>query len=78
MMGDLAREAVHGGRMSCTDYAQLLDRILAREEVRRAETPHPDVLIWGLLEARVGGADLAILGGLNDGAWPERPEPTRG
>ena len=74
VMGDLAREASHGGRMSCTDYAQLLDRILAREEVRRAETPHPDVLIWGLLEARVGGADLMILGGLNDGAWPERPE----
>lgn len=75
VMGELAREAGHGGVMSCGDYAQLLDRILAREEVRRPETPHPHIRIWGLLEARVGGLDLAILGGLNDGAWPERPAP---
>ena len=73
VMGDLRREAVHGGTMGCIDYAQLLTRILAREEVRRPETPHPRILIWGLLEARVGGLDVAILGGLNDGAWPERP-----
>ena len=70
---ELAFEASHGGRMSCADYAQLFERILAREEVRRPETSHPHILVWGLLEARVGGVDLAILGGLNDGAWPERP-----
>ena len=73
VMGDLVREAGHGGTMGCIDYAQLLTRILSREEVRRPETPHPRILIWGLMEARVGGVDLAILGGLNDGAWPERP-----
>ena len=73
VVSELAYEASHGGSMSCTDYAQLFDRILAREEVRRPETSHPHILIWGLLEARVGGVDLAILGGLNDGAWPERP-----
>ena len=71
-MGELAREARHGGAMSCTDYAKLLDRILAAEEVRRPEVAHPNVLIWGLQEARVGGLDVAILGALNDGAWPER------
>ena len=73
VMGELAREARHGGTMACTDYAQLLDRILSREEVRRPEVAHPGVLIWGLQEARVGGVDLAILGGLDDGTWPERP-----
>ena len=73
VMGELAREAGHGGRMGCADYARLLERVLAREEVRRPETPRPGVLIWGLMEARVGGLDLAILGGLDDGVWPERP-----
>ncbi|MEL6210637.1 MAG: PD-(D/E)XK nuclease family protein, partial [Pseudomonadota bacterium] len=28
------------------------------------------VMIWGALEARVQGADLMILGGLNEGIWP--------
>ena len=73
VMGELAREARHGGAMSCTDYAKLLDRILAAEEVRRPEVARPGILILGLQEARVGGLDLAILGALNDGAWPERP-----
>ena len=33
------------------------------------------MLIWGTLEARVQGADLVILGGLNEGSWPEPPPP---
>jgi ATP-dependent helicase/nuclease subunit B len=33
------------------------------------------VMIWGTLEARVQGADLVILGGLNDGIWPQLPPP---
>jgi RecB family exonuclease len=32
-------------------------------------------MIWGTLEARVQGADLVILGGLNDGTWPAQPPP---
>jgi ATP-dependent helicase/nuclease subunit B len=33
------------------------------------------VMIWGTLEARVQGADLVILGGLNEGVWPATPAP---
>ncbi len=43
--------------------------------MREAETAHADVMIWGTLEARVQGADLVILGGLNEGVWPEPPTP---
>ena len=32
-------------------------------------------MILGTLEARVGGADLVILGGLNEGVWPAMPAP---
>jgi RecB family exonuclease len=32
-------------------------------------------MIWGTLEARVQGADVVILGGLNEGSWPEAPSP---
>jgi double-strand break repair protein AddB len=43
--------------------------------VRDRDAPHPNILIWGTLEARVQGADLLILAGLNEGSWPEMPAP---
>jgi ATP-dependent helicase/nuclease subunit B len=43
--------------------------------VREAVQAHPGLMIWGTLEARVQGAELVILGGLNDGVWPQMPPP---
>ncbi|MEZ5714558.1 MAG: hypothetical protein R3D85_04955 [Paracoccaceae bacterium] len=60
---------------SAYDYANLFSAVLSGTEVREVETPHPDILIWGTLEARVQGADLLILAGLNEGGWPEAPSP---
>jgi len=70
-------EADHGGQMSARDFVDLLGALLAGEEVRDRDAPHSDIMIWGTLEARVQGADLLILGGLNEGSWPEaaRPDP---
>ncbi|MDU8927950.1 double-strand break repair protein AddB [Alisedimentitalea sp. MJ-SS2] len=64
-----------GGPLSAFDYANLFGAVLSGGEVREVETPHPDILIWGTLEARVQGADLLILAGLNEGSWPEAPTP---
>jgi ATP-dependent helicase/nuclease subunit B len=71
----LQREAGYGGVMDATDYADLFGSILSGAEVRDRDAPHPAILIWGTLEARVQGADLVILGGLNEGSWPEMPNP---
>ena len=72
----LLAEAAHGAGMDARDYAALYDRILSEAEgPRRAEQVSDHVLIWGTLEARSGGLDLAILGGLNDGTWPTPPPP---
>ena len=38
--------------------------------VRPAYGRHPRLAIWGLVEARLQQADLVVLGGLNEGAWP--------
>ncbi|WP_319825176.1 double-strand break repair protein AddB [Thalassovita sp.] len=72
---DLIHEARYGGQMSAQDYADLFGAVLSRQEVRNPDTPHPNILIWGTLEARVQGADLLILAGLNEGSWPESPTP---
>lgn len=77
VMTTLEAEASHGGDMSARDFADLLGALLSDEEVRDRDAPHASIMIWGTLEARVQGADLLILGGLNEGSWPEaaRPDP---
>ncbi len=72
---DLQAEAAVAGTLSPADYSSLFRAVLNRHEVRETETVHPDIMIWGTLEARVQGADLVILGGLNDGTWPAQPAP---
>lgn len=76
MICDMLRaEAQHGGNMTATDYATLFTAILSGEQVRSAAVPHSGILIWGTLEARVQGADMLILAGLNEGSWPESQPP---
>jgi ATP-dependent helicase/nuclease subunit B len=72
---DLTREAGSGGSMGPADYRALIATLLAAGQVRETVEAHPRIRIWGTLEARVQGADLVILGGLNEGVWPERPAP---
>ncbi len=68
-------DAIAAAPMPPTDYLRLLDKSLAAEDARETDETRPDVMIWGTLEARVQGADLVILGGLNEGTWPSRATP---
>ena len=74
-MGELREQAPYGGSIRIRDYFTLMSKFLAGKEVRNPDEVHPDIMIWGTLEARVQGADLVILGGLNDGIWPAAPSP---
>jgi double-strand break repair protein AddB len=74
-LAELSTEAPHGGALTAADYTALFHALLSAGEVRSSTDPHPNVLIWGTLEARVQGADLLILAGLNEGSWPEAPKP---
>lgn len=71
----LIQNADAGGTMSSRDYAALFGGVIAEGVVRDRDKGHPGILIWGTLEARVHGVDLTILGGMNDGIWPEAPPP---
>ncbi len=51
-------------------YPSLLKKLMSFRRVRQQYRTHPRLHIWGLLEARFQQADLLILGGLNEGAWP--------
>jgi ATP-dependent helicase/nuclease subunit B len=53
----------------------VLSELLADQVVRPAYGGHPRVAIYGLLEARLQQADMVICGGLNEGSWPQLPQP---
>jgi ATP-dependent helicase/nuclease subunit B len=53
----------------------MLGQLMAATAVRPPYGQHPRIFIWGLIEARLQQADLVILGGLNEGVWPQLPAP---
>ena len=54
-------------------WPELLDTLMRGRAVRPSYGRHPRLQIWGVLEARLQGADRLILGGLNEGTWPSQP-----
>ena len=72
---DLAQASSAAGPYTPAEYSELVTALLAKQEAREPFFTHPDIMIWGTLEARVQGADLVILAGLNDGTWPAMPDP---
>jgi ATP-dependent helicase/nuclease subunit B len=61
-------------KLSGESYARLFDALMSGHVVRPRAPQHPRLAIWGLLEARLQSADVMILGGLNEGTWPDEPE----
>ncbi|MEF3045938.1 double-strand break repair protein AddB [Pseudotabrizicola sp. L79] len=70
---ELETEAEHGGDLTAGEFRDLFDDLISSREVRDAVVAHPTISIWGTIEARVQGADLVLLAGLNDGIWPALP-----
>lgn len=75
LLDGLAEAAESAGAMTSREYQALLDTLFASLQVREAGSVQPDLMILGTLEARAQGAELVVLGGLNDGVWPPVPAP---
>jgi ATP-dependent helicase/nuclease subunit B len=63
------------GRFDIEDAPALLSALLNDVAVRAPWGGHPRLRILGPLEAQLQRADLMILGGLNEGIWPQKPAP---
>jgi len=75
VIDELLLHGTAAGDLDLFDYSSILHGVLGTSETRDQNITHSNILIWGTLEARVQSADLVILAGLNDGAWPEPPTP---
>jgi ATP-dependent helicase/nuclease subunit B len=69
----LIADADAAGDVTAQQFQDTLKAVLQQAEVRKQGQSRPDIMIWGTREARIQGADLVILGGLNDGIWPATP-----
>jgi ATP-dependent helicase/nuclease subunit B len=70
-IGELIESAGDFPPLRGADYPALFEALLAGLVVRPSYGRHPRLAIWGLLEARLQRADLIVLGGLNEGTWPD-------
>jgi double-strand break repair protein AddB len=75
LMGEFTDAADAGGILTAAAFSDMLGAVLSGGQIRDRDAPHPNIMMWGTLEARVGGTDLVILGGLNEGSWPEPAQP---
>ncbi|HYJ30656.1 MAG TPA: double-strand break repair protein AddB [Allosphingosinicella sp.] len=62
-------------RLGPANLPAMLGQLMASTAVRPPYGQHPRIFIWGLIEARLQQADLVVLGGLNEGVWPQYPSP---
>ena len=67
--------AVGFGPLAPPEYPALIGQLMSGEAVREAFGRHPRIAILGPLEARMQSAELVILAGLNEGVWPQIPQP---
>ncbi len=63
------------GKVELLAIPDFLAELLKGRAVREPYGGHPRVQILGLLEARLQSADYVICAGLNEGSWPQLPQP---
>jgi len=73
LIQDMLAAAATLGAIDAGDYPGLFETLAGQAVVRPSHGLHPRLRILGPQEARLETADLIILGGLNEGTWPQEP-----
>ena len=63
--------------ISGDEWPDIAASLLAAEIVKPAAGGDGRVAIWGTLEARLQTVDTLVVGGLNEGSWPQRAQSDR-
>ncbi len=75
VLSGLARAARDHHRLAAPDFAALVGQQLDAQALRAEPGAHPLIRIRGPREARTDATGFVILGGLNEGGWPQTPAP---
>lgn len=63
--------------LAAAEWPEVLDALLATATVKPGRGADRAISIWGALEARLQHVDTLVIGGLNEGVWPRKPEADR-
>ncbi|MFV0321828.1 MAG: double-strand break repair protein AddB [Alphaproteobacteria bacterium] len=55
-------------------WPEFFTLFLDGQTIRPVRNTHPRLFIWGMVESRIQQADLTIIGGFNEGHWPQIPD----
>jgi ATP-dependent helicase/nuclease subunit B len=61
--------------LDLSGYAGLFEQAILTKREPVLESPHPRLFLWKPLDARLLTADVIVLAGLNEGCWPQGPDP---
>ena len=53
-------------------YMGMLAGVMSTTAVRKKQSTHPRLFIWGPMESRLQNVDRVIVGALNEGVWPRQ------
>ncbi|MEI9426965.1 double-strand break repair protein AddB [Mesorhizobium sp. Cs1299R1N3] len=62
---------------AASEWPDVMEALIAPETVKPAQGTDRNIAIWGALEARLQDVDTLVIGGLNEGIWPRKPESDR-
>ncbi|MEI9407336.1 double-strand break repair protein AddB [Mesorhizobium salmacidum] len=62
---------------AASEWPDVMEALIAPETVKPAQGTDRNIAIWGALEARLQDVDTLVIGGLNEGVWPRKPESDR-
>jgi len=62
---------------AASEWPDVMEALIAPETVKPAQGTDRNIAIWGALEARLQNVDTLVIGGLNEGVWPRKPESDR-
>ncbi|MER9295881.1 double-strand break repair protein AddB [Mesorhizobium sp. M0621] len=62
---------------AASEWPDVMAALIAPETVKPAQGTDRNIAIWGALEARLQTVDTLVIGGLNEGVWPRKPESDR-
>jgi ATP-dependent helicase/nuclease subunit B len=72
---DLLQDAADMPDLALPDYLAVITSLMDAVSARHAYGTHPRVMILGQMEARLLEVDVMVLSGLNEGTWPQEPQP---
>ncbi|WP_295895217.1 double-strand break repair protein AddB [uncultured Bartonella sp.] len=54
-----------------SEWPAIVEALMAARSVSPSAGGHPRLFIWGALESRLQTVDTMVIGGLNEGSWPQ-------